>query len=95
MAGMPQERLAFGNTEIPEDMWADFLRGLEDRFNPASYHLLNNNCNSFTQEALQFLTGQDLPAKIRILPLEFASTYVILLLLLLCLGFGMMCSPTR
>jgi hypothetical protein len=39
-----------------------------------SYHLLNHNCNNFTDEACRWLVGQPIPAHITGLPAEVLNT---------------------
>ena len=41
---------------------------------PDKYHLLDNNCNSFTNEVSQFLTGNPIPSYITGLPAEIMET---------------------
>eukprot|EP00053_Salpingoeca_punica_P008097 m.73311 g.73311 ORF g.73311 m.73311 type:complete len:166 (-) comp14449_c0_seq1:281-778(-) len=73
-AGKPHQVLDYGSTEIPQDLFEEYLHGLKDKFNATTYHLLNNNCNSFTHDAVQFLTGRDLPDNIRSLSDTFSNS---------------------
>lgn len=41
---------------------------------PGKYDLLENNCNSFSDEVAQFLTGNSIPGHITSLPAEVMST---------------------
>lgn len=50
-----------GNTNIPREIFLEFCREVSPRFSPATYSLLKWNCNNFTQEACNFLTGKDIP----------------------------------
>ncbi len=43
---------------------------------PENYDLLENNCNSFSNEVAQFLTGKTIPDYIVNLPAEVLSTWV-------------------
>ena len=45
-------------------------------FRPECYHLLDHNCNTFSDETAQFLCGQHIPAHITNLPKEVLETYV-------------------
>ncbi|KJE92247.1 hypothetical protein CAOG_03251 [Capsaspora owczarzaki ATCC 30864] len=76
MHGQPLRQVDLGVTAIPRDVFHDFLRGLSDagQFSSTSYHLLDQNCNHFTQECAQFLVARDIPSYIRSLPDDFAST---------------------
>eukprot|EP00045_Choanoeca_perplexa_P000148 m.13146 g.13146 ORF g.13146 m.13146 type:complete len:158 (-) comp10102_c0_seq1:67-540(-) len=73
-AGRPLEEVAYGHTEVPQWLFEQHLEGLRDEFHAGNYHLLNKNCNHFTEEALSFLTGDKLPDKVSSLPTEFLST---------------------
>jgi hypothetical protein len=46
-----------GETEVPEEVFTEFLRDISERFTLEKYCLFKNNCNNFTDECLQFLTG--------------------------------------
>jgi len=46
---------------------------------PNRYHLLDNNCNHFTNDVSNFLTGRDIPADIRNQPSELINTFGFLL----------------
>lgn len=41
---------------------------------PDKYHLFNHNCNTFSNEVAQFLTGKRIPSYITDLPQEVMST---------------------
>eukprot|EP00056_Hartaetosiga_gracilis_P000795 m.40520 g.40520 ORF g.40520 m.40520 type:complete len:157 (+) comp10360_c0_seq1:144-614(+) len=73
-AGRPIERLELGETEIPEFMLEAYLEDLHNKFNVQSYHLLDNNCNHFSEELAQFLVGKSIPDKVKNLPGQFLST---------------------
>ncbi|KAH3862044.1 hypothetical protein DPMN_025000 [Dreissena polymorpha] len=56
-------------------MFMDYLADLSrTSFAPERYHLLNNNCNTFSSELAQFLTGNDIPKQITGLPAEVLQT---------------------
>ena len=44
-------------------MFEDYLKDLEHKYTPEKYDLINHNCNMFTAEAAEFLTGQPLDKK--------------------------------
>eukprot|EP00730_Choanoeca_flexa_P001645 TRINITY_DN10723_c0_g2_i3.p1 TRINITY_DN10723_c0_g2~~TRINITY_DN10723_c0_g2_i3.p1 ORF type:complete len:158 (+),score=21.86 TRINITY_DN10723_c0_g2_i3:109-582(+) len=73
-AGRPMEEMDYGTTEVPQWLFEEHLEGLKSEFHAGTYHLLNKNCNHFTEEALSFLTGKELPDKVSGLPREFLST---------------------
>lgn len=73
--GAPIETFDLGTTSIDRETFEGaLLPDLRDRFRPQDYNLLSWNCNNFTQEVAQILTGADIPAHIRSLPQDFLST---------------------
>lgn len=47
------------------DMFEGILAELRPRYGPESYNLLRHNCNDFTHEVVQILTGQEIPEYVR------------------------------
>lgn len=43
-------------------------------FRAEKYHLLDFNCNTFTNDVCQFLTGEGIPGHITDLPADFLNT---------------------
>lgn len=72
--GSPVKQIDLGTTSIPKVLFEEFLQGLSPRYLPENYHVLDNNCNNFTDECSQFLTGSPIPKDIRELPSEFTNT---------------------
>ena len=73
--GAPLETYDLGTTAIDADTFEQLLlQDLKDRFRPEDYNLLSWNCNNFTQEVSQILTGNDIPEHIRRLPDDFLAT---------------------
>lgn len=74
--GTPVEVIDMGETEIPEEIFDDYLDEHNDagKYHPATYDLFDNNCNHFTDETLQFLVGQRLDDRILTLPQKVLST---------------------
>ena len=62
--GMPLREMHFGETEIPIELFREYLFDLKFQFNTNTYHMLNNNCNHFTNEIAFFLCGKNLPDNI-------------------------------
>lgn len=56
------------STEVPHDMVQDFLQDMTQRFNAATYNLLSNNCNNFSEEMAQLLVGSGIPVRTAIVP---------------------------
>ena len=72
--GPPNKIEKIGETQIPQDLFHEFLRELSPKFNLQTYDLLKNNCNNFTEECSQFLTGLSIPSYITGLPSEVLNT---------------------
>ncbi|KAN0062595.1 hypothetical protein ACQY0O_005127 [Thecaphora frezii] len=73
--GAPLETYDLGHTAIDRETFENLLLAdLKHRFQPQDYNLLTWNCNNFTQEVAQILTGADIPDHIRSLPNDFLST---------------------
>lgn len=68
--GTPVQKIAMGETEVPEQVFKEFLRGISSSFTMEKYDLLKNNCNNFADEAVNFLTGKKIPEFITGLPDE-------------------------
>lgn len=74
VAGRPLRVVDLGVTQIPQDVFHEFLHSVSHRFTPATYSLLRHNCNNFTSECSKFLTGGDIPSYITGLPEEALNT---------------------
>lgn len=61
--GKPIDEIAVGETEIPKEIFDDYLKDLEHKYTAEKYDLINHNCNMFTEEAVDFLTGVPLDKK--------------------------------
>lgn len=72
--GQPTKRLELGVTEIPEEMFMELLKDIAPRFTEATYNVLTNNCNNFTDECAMLLIGEGIPKEITGLPQEFMRT---------------------
>ncbi|KAE8611072.1 hypothetical protein XENTR_v10012328 [Xenopus tropicalis] len=75
MLGEPDSVVELGNTEVTEEIFLEYLSSLgESGFSGESYHLFDHNCNTFSNEVAQFLTGKKIPSYITELPSEVLST---------------------
>lgn len=72
--GAPVQVLEQGDTHVPQDVLEEFLVDLSARFGPLHYDLLDNNCNNFSNEVSQMLTGCGIPDHILSLPSEFRTS---------------------
>ncbi|KAE9530903.1 hypothetical protein AGLY_011365 [Aphis glycines] len=73
--GNPLRTHSLGKTCLPEDVFQEYLRGLEqDTYSADKYNLLRHNCNNFSNEISQFLCGNSIPSYILDLPNEILNT---------------------
>ncbi|MED6290970.1 Desumoylating isopeptidase 1 [Characodon lateralis] len=75
MLGPPDTVVELGETKLTEKMFMDHLSSLgETTYRGDKYRLFEHNCNTFTNEVAQFLTGRTIPSYITDLPSEVLST---------------------
>ncbi|KAF9123050.1 hypothetical protein BGW39_009310 [Mortierella sp. 14UC] len=72
--GQPIERIAMGETEIPQEVFMEFMDNMRETYTADAYHLLDNNCNNFSNDVCQFLVGRNIPDRITSLPADFLNT---------------------
>lgn len=72
--GNPIQNIPLGTTQIPKDLFLDFLREISPKFTVQTYDLFKNNCNNFTDECAHFLLGNGIPSHIVNLPLNVLKT---------------------
>lgn len=72
--GQPIEKRKVGETEITPELWHSFLEDCAEEYGVGKYHLLEHNCNTFSDAALQFLLGQRIDPEIASLPSDFLNT---------------------
>ena len=53
-----------GETEIPQEIFEDFLKDIGPKYTAEKYHVIEYNCNHFTEEACEFLTGSGIPKRV-------------------------------
>ena len=57
--GVPMRRLSLGRTHLTEDALRDYLAAASAaQFGPDKYHILENNCNHFSEALCDFLLGR-------------------------------------
>ncbi len=66
--GPPHRTLQLGSTRVERAVFDEFLRGIQPRFTIASYNIVQNNCNNFSNELATFLVGSGIPQDILDLP---------------------------
>ena len=60
--GAPERVHDLGTTEVPWELIQEYVENdLQAEWNAESYHLLEHNCNHFSEELAQFLTGNSIP----------------------------------
>ncbi|XP_023334256.1 uncharacterized protein LOC111705809, partial [Eurytemora carolleeae] len=75
MLGQPLKIEDLGETQIPFEVFNEYLlTHSKDRFKGERYDLFHHNCNNFSHETAQFLTGKGIPQYILDLPYEVLST---------------------
>ncbi|NWW33529.1 DESI1 isopeptidase, partial [Panurus biarmicus] len=75
LLGPPDTVVDLGNTEVTEEIFLEYLSSLgESMFRGESYNLFEHNCNTFSNEVAQFLTGKKIPSYITDLPSEVLAT---------------------
>ncbi|KAM9831958.1 desumoylating isopeptidase 1b [Neosynchiropus ocellatus] len=73
--GQPDRIVHLGSTEVPADLFKEYLRSLgESTYRGDKYNLFELNCNTFSNEVSEFLTGKKIPADILALPAQVLST---------------------
>ncbi|KAM3592597.1 uncharacterized protein V6R79_021833 [Siganus canaliculatus] len=75
LLGQPDSIVDLGSTEVPEELFKEYLISLgESTYRNDKYNLFEHNCNTFSNEVAQFLTGRKIPSYITDLPSEVLST---------------------
>uniref|UniRef100_A0A8D0CAJ4 palmitoyl-protein hydrolase n=1 Tax=Salvator merianae TaxID=96440 RepID=A0A8D0CAJ4_SALMN len=75
LLGPPDSVVHLGSTEVSEELFLEYLASLgESIFRGESYNLFDHNCNTFSNEVAQFLTGRKIPSYITDLPSEVLAT---------------------
>jgi len=72
--GVAVDRVSLGTTSKALGNFLKFLEVRSARFNNSTYHLLNNNCNHFSNECALFLTGARIPDEYLHLPQQVVDT---------------------
>lgn len=72
--GQPLDVQSMGTTNKTLDQFRFFLSSISHQFTFASYHLLDNNCNNFTDTCCRFLVDKGIPRYILDLPAQAMSS---------------------
>ncbi|KAI7885434.1 PPPDE putative peptidase domain-containing protein [Mucor mucedo] len=72
--GRPLEVIDMGETYLPLEVVVEYIDSLRSVYTAEKYHLLDFNCNTFSNDLCQFLCGKTIPGHITDLPAEFLNT---------------------
>ncbi|CAI2171881.1 16086_t:CDS:2 [Funneliformis geosporum] len=72
--GKPLKIIDMGETEVPKEIFLEYIEELRESYTADKYHLLDKNCNTFSNGLCDFLIGRNIPDHITNLPAEFLST---------------------
>mmetsp|Transcript_31610 Transcript_31610/g.48344 ORF Transcript_31610/g.48344 Transcript_31610/m.48344 type:complete len:110 (-) Transcript_31610:1628-1957(-) len=62
--GTPTIKKSLGFTDIPEELFMEFLREARAEWSMQNYHVFQHNCNHFSNAAAEFLLGFGIPEDI-------------------------------
>ncbi|KAA8498807.1 Desumoylating isopeptidase 1 [Porphyridium purpureum] len=68
--GAPVQTIEMGITQKRADEFQMFLHSVQSTFSMETYHILDNNCNNFSDACCRFLLGKSIPQYILDLPNE-------------------------
>ena len=68
------EQIELGVTEVPVEVFTEFIDSVREQYSAVTYHLSKNNCNHFSNAVAEFLTGASIPHRILKLPEMLLST---------------------
>ena len=63
-----------GTTQVPQEIFEEYLREIQPRYTQETYSLMKHNCNNFSDEVSQFLVGTGIPENILRLPEEILNS---------------------
>ncbi|KAI8097287.1 PPPDE putative peptidase domain-containing protein [Halteromyces radiatus] len=72
--GQPLDIIDMGTTFLPLEVFTEYIDSQRSVYTAEKYHLLDFNCNTFSNDVCQFLTGSSIPSHITELPAEFLRT---------------------
>ncbi|GAA5836340.1 hypothetical protein JCM3766R1_003494 [Sporobolomyces carnicolor] len=72
--GAPRKRIQMGSTQLDRDTFFEYIEGMRETYKAERYHLLEFNCNHFTNDVIGFLNGKTIPAEILNQPKELMAT---------------------
>lgn len=72
--GRPIKVLDYGTTGVDHATFLEYVQGLRSVWTADAYHLIDQNCNNFSNEVVAFLVGKTIPQDILDLPTDFLAT---------------------
>lgn len=72
--GTPVQVAELGTTQVPQEIFEEYLREIQPRYTQDTYNLMKHNCNNFSDEVSQFLVGTGIPENILRLPEEILNS---------------------
>jgi len=72
--GRCNERVSMGMTDCSEEELVEFFEASKSMWVPENYHIIENNCNNFTDWLAQFLVNKGIPSHILELPRKLKDT---------------------
>lgn len=72
--GQPIKEQEIGTTELSSAEFAEFLESIKGHYTADKYDLFGKNCNHFSNEVCEFLTGKGIPAEILNQAKEYENT---------------------
>ncbi|GAA6059805.1 hypothetical protein JCM10212_003700 [Sporobolomyces blumeae] len=72
--GRPRKQIPLGSTQLPKETVLEYLEGMRETYRAERYHLLEFNCNHFSNDVVGFLNGSSVPSDILNQPKELMAT---------------------
>lgn len=64
----------FRSTEIPQEVFQEYMGDLHGIWTPEAYSLFDNNCNHFTDEVANFLVSAGIPVSLFLTAIYYFGT---------------------
>lgn len=61
--GKPIDEYPVGETELPKEVFEEYLQEVGHKYTAEKYDLINHNCNMFTSDIAEFLIGHSIDEK--------------------------------
>lgn len=74
--GLPVKEIPLGNTELTKQELDEYVLSVQDQFSEQTYDIFNNNCNHYSNNLAELLTGDPIPAEYLHQAKEFENTQI-------------------